>query len=127
MTLVLNYPDTATFVKVEASGYANNKGSVQQVDVPVIFIQSTGFVRAGFQENVDADAICFPDFNNGFIVDNHNRLEGMYVREPLFGEPNDGSWYKITQVTVNRDHLLGNTIDNIELLLKKTRPIPQVS
>ena len=127
MTLALNYPDTATFVRVEASGYANSKESLQQVDIAVIFIQSTGFVRAGFQENVDADAICFPNFNDPFVVENHNRLEGMYLRAPLFGEDDDGSWYKITKVTVNRDHLLGNIIDNIELLLKKTRPIPQVS
>lgn len=127
MTLVLNYPDTATFVKVESTGYANDKESQQQIDIPVIFIQSTGFVRAGYQENVDADAICFPDFTNAFIVANHNRLEGMYVRAPLFSETNAESWYKVESATVNRDHLLGNTIDNIELRLKKTRPISGVS
>lgn len=127
MTLKLNYPDTATFVLVESTGYGNDKESQQQVDVPVIFIQSTGFVRAGFQENVDADAICFPDFTNGFIVDNHNRLEGMYIRMPLFGATAAESWYKVESATVNRDHLLGNQIDNVELRLKKTRPISGVS
>ena len=127
MTLQLNYPDTATFVEVSSSGYGNDKAMVAQVEVPVIFIQSTGFVRAGFQENVDADAICFPDFTDEFIVANHNRLEGMYVLMPLFGASNPQSWYKITNVTVNRDHLLGNTIDNVELQLKKTRPVAGVS
>lgn len=127
MTLKLNYPDVATFVDTVPDGYGNNKDAISQIDVPVIFIQATGFVRAGYQEAIDADAICFPDFTNDFIEDNHNRLEGMYIREPLFGGSAAESWYKVTQCTVNRDHLLGNTIDNIELRLKKTRPIAGVS
>lgn len=127
MTLALNYQDTATFFEVEAGGYANDKSIASQNDVPVIFLQNTGFNRTNNQESVTADAICYPDFNNEFIVANHNRLEGMYILAPLFGVSDDEGWYKVTQVIVNRDHLLNNTIDNIQLLLKKTRKLAGVS
>lgn len=127
MNLALNYPDTATFVAVEAEGYSGTKTPTQQVDVPVIVIQNTGFVRAGYQENIDADMIIYPDFNHAFITENFNRLEGMYVIMRLYGAAMADSWFKITSVTTNRDHLLNNEIDNIELLLKKTRPLEGAS
>jgi hypothetical protein len=127
MNLALKYPDTATFVRVDSSGYSGNKTSLQQVDIPVIFLQNTGFTRAGFQENIDADAICYPDFTHAFIKEQKNRLEGMYILAPLFDAADNDGWYKIESVTVNRDHLINNSIDNIELRLKKTRPLPGVS
>lgn len=127
MTLQLNYPDVATFVKVSPDGYANTKTPLEQIDVPIIFVQNTGYVRNRNQDAVDSDAVCWPDFTNSFIVENANRLEGMYIVMPLYGSTDEESWYKVISATVNRDHLLGNTIDNIELDLKKTRPIPGVS
>lgn len=126
MTLQLKYPDIATFVKVAPNGYANNKEAIEQIDVPVIFIQNTGFERSSSQDSVVSDAICYPDFTNQFISDYANRLEGMYILAPLFGVDDPNGWFKITDVTINRDHLLNNIIDNIELKLKKTRPIPGV-
>jgi len=127
MNLILDYPDTATFVTTRPSGFGNQKIVTQQVEVPVVFVQNTGFSRGNFREQIDSDAICYPDFKDDFIVENFNRLEGMYILEPLFGAGDDASWYKITSVTINRDHLLDNTIDNIALALKKTRPISGVS
>lgn len=127
MSVPIDYQDTATFVRVTADGYSGNKTAVQQVDVPVIFIQSTDFVRSGFQENIDADAICYPKKDEPFITENADRLEGMYIIANLFGGDVTDAWYKVETCTVNRDHLLTNTIDNIELLLKKTKAIPGVS
>lgn len=123
----LNYPDTATFVIAESNGYRGSKIAIQQEDVPVIFLQDTNFTAGNFQENVTADAICYPDFKHQFIIDNHNRLEGMYIVAPLFDVDVTDAWYKVESATVNRDHLLSNTIDNVELLLKKTTMIPGVS
>lgn len=129
MGVPINYQDTITIVTVEADsdGYANDKDVTQQVDIPVIFIQSTEFVRNGFQENIDADAICYPDPNTPFVAENADRLEGMYIIAPLYGADAVDSWYKVETCTVNRDHLLTNSVDNIELLLKKTEAIPGVS
>lgn len=123
----LCYQDTATFVKTASNEYGNDKVVLSQDEVGVIFLQNTQFSRSNYQEAVDADAICYPDPNSDFIVDNFNRLEGMYILAPLFGAADTTSWYKVTDVTINRDHILDNEIDNIELRLKKTRPIPGVS
>jgi hypothetical protein len=127
MTLKLNYPDVATFVKVQSGGYSGSKEVVSQDEVNVIFEQDTNFDHISNQDGVTSDATCWPDITNEFIVDNFNRLEGMYIMIPLFGSGNEASWFKIESCMIFRDHLLGNTIDNIELRLKKTRPIPTVS
>jgi len=123
----LVYNDTATFVEVRSNGYASSKVKYQQFDCAVIFVQSTNFRHANNQDQIDADAICYPDPSNSFIQALANRLEGLYILMPLFGASDDQSWYKVTRATVNRDHLLTNTIDNIELLLKKSENIPGVS
>lgn len=127
MTLLLNYQDTATFVTVSADSYGNTKVIEEQYDVPVIILQNTGFVHSTNQDALTADAVLYPDPLNSFISDNHNRLEGMYVVMPLYGDSADDGWYKITHVSVNRDHLLTNSIDNIECSLKRTTPIQGVS
>ena len=123
----LTYLDEATFVKVTTTGYGNNKVVQDQEVVPVIFLQSTGFAHVNNQDAITADAICYPDPENAFIIENANRLEGMYLLAPFFDGSNDEGWYKIESVSVNRDHLLTNTIDNIQCLLKKTRKISNVS
>ena len=125
--MIFDYQDTATFVIAKSSGYDGSKTMVKQIDVNVVFVQNTGFDRVNFQDGINADAICWVDPDNSFVKDNYNRLEGMYVLEPLFGAGDSASWYKVTDVTVNRDHLLTNRIDNIELRLKKTTAIPGVS
>lgn len=123
----LIYKDTATFVKVSSTGYGDTKVASSQAEVSVIFIQNTQYNRSNNQDSVQADAVCWPDVNSTFIKNNYNRLEGMYILEPLYGAGDNASWYKITDVTINRDHLLENRIDNIELRLKKSTPIPGVS
>ncbi len=123
----LTYPDTATFVKVSSAGYSTNKVVVSQEEIPVVFIQNTGFERTASQDGIISDAICYPDPENQFVCDNHKRLEGMYVLAPLFGADEDEGWFKVIKVLVNRDHLLGNQIDNIQVLLKKSSKINGVS
>ncbi len=116
------------YIRHRNDGIFTFAGSLlSQASVAVTFIQNTQFSRSNFQDAIDSDAICYPDFNNDFIVANFNRLEGIYVLQPLYGSGDDQSWYKITSVTINRDHLLNNQIDNIVSALKKTRPILGVS
>lgn len=119
----LNYQDTGTFYEVGSGGYANNKTVASSSDVPIIFLQNTGFTHSQFQDGIDSDAICYVDPSNTFIQDNYNRLEGMYLKAAMFGAPGVISWFKVESVTINRDHLLGNQIDNIELSLKKTKEL----
>lgn len=124
MTLALTYPDTATFVVVTSGTYANSKTMAEQVEVPVIFLQDTNFQHAANQDGITADSVCYVDPFDAWILSKNYRLEGMYIVAAIFGEE---TWYKIESVTVNRDHLLGNVVDNVELLLKKSTPIPGVS
>lgn len=127
MGLQLRHKDNTTFVIVNSGNYGNSKAVLEQHDVKGTFLQNTGFLHANNQDLLDADAILYPNERDSFIKANHNRLEGMYVIVALFGADADDSWYKITSVTVNRDHLLGNKIDNILLTLKKTESLPGVS
>lgn len=128
MTLALNYPDTATFVEAQSdNGYSNKKVKYQQFDCPVIFVQSIDFAHSNFQDAIDADAVCYPDINNSDVIAYANRLEGLYILMPLYGAADDQAWFKVIRAAVHRDHLLGNIIDNIELQLKKSEPIPGVS
>jgi hypothetical protein len=116
----LNYPDSATFYKVISGRYANKKViDVQQV-VPVIWLQETSYSHNNNQDTHNSDAICFPDPENEFIVENAYRLEGFYILAPMFGADSDEGWYKVESVGIHRDHLLKNSIDNVQLFLKKT-------
>lgn len=123
----LCYPDTATFYKVTPQSYGNNKTVTDAEEIPVIFLQDTGFTHTNFRDSIDSDAVVYPDFNHSFIIENAMRLEGMYVKCALFGADEDAAWFKIIKSTVNRDHLLNNKIHNIECLLKKTTRLPDVS
>lgn len=127
MKFNLKYKDIATFAIAESGDYRGSKIVTEQHDVKCIFIQSINFQSSGFQEVRDADAIIFPNPKDAFILDNYYRLEGMYVVMPLFDSSDGVSWYRITSVTVNRDHLLSNKTDNIECLLKKVDAIATVS
>ena len=100
---------------------------MEQYEVKATFLQNTGFLHTNNQDVIDSDAIVYPDELNAVVKSLANRLEGMYVIAALYGADEDESWYKITKVSVNRDHLLTNTIDNIQCLLKKSEALPGVS
>ena len=123
----LNYQDTATLYKVASSGYSNNKVVESEECVRGIFLQDTGFSRNNNQDGVISDARFFIDPTSDIVVDNHYRLEGMYLLAPLFDASDAQGWYKVTKTTINRDHLLGNQIDNVQLDLKKTDRLLTVS
>lgn len=123
----LNHKDSVTFVIASTGGYGNKKAVVEQHAVKGTFLQNTGFLHTNNQDLLDADAIIYPNERDPFILANHNRLEGMFVIAPLYGAAADDSWFKIETVAVNRDHLLGNKIDNILCTLKRTDKLPGVS
>jgi hypothetical protein len=127
MGQLLKHKDTVIFVAVASTGYGNKKTVVEQHEVKGTFLQNTGFIHTSNQDILQADAILYPDEKDSFVVANHNRLEAMYILAALYGASNDESWYKVSSVAVNRDHLLSNKIDNILLTLKRTEALPGVS
>ncbi len=127
MKPAIAYNENLTFVIATSEGYKGTKTMTEQHVVKCVFIQSVDYTNSNNQAVRDADAICFPDPADEFIIASYDRLEGMYVLASLFGSSDAISWYRIDSVTVNRDHLLGNVIDNVECLLKKASTIPGVS
>lgn len=127
MGLKLKHKDNSTFVVVTSTEYGNQKTVTEQHSVKCTFLQNTGFNHSNNQDLLEADAILYPDHKNEFVINNHNRLEGMYVVVSPYGADADESWYKITSVRVNRDHLLKNKIDNIELTLIEVQALEGVS
>jgi hypothetical protein len=119
MNDTLNYPDLVTFYKATTTGYRGSKVVTAEENVDCFFLQNTGFTEGGFQEQTNSDAVCYPNPKNSFIKNNKNRLEGMYIVTSITEEDKSQNWYKIISVTVNKDHLLENEIDNIECNLKK--------
>lgn len=115
----LNYQDTSTFYKTVSGRYANNRTVSSLATVPIIWLQNTGYSHSNNQDIKDSDAICFPDPENEFIVSNAYRLEGLYILAPMFGVDDDNAWFRVESVEINRDHLLRNQIDNVQLFLKK--------
>lgn len=123
----INYQDSVTIVETSADGYANNRTVVGQYSVNCIFLQNTSILRVNSQKQIDADAVMYLDPFDPFVVEKKYRLENLYILAPLFEAADDIAWYKIIDVTINRDHLLNNNIDNLVLLLKKSIKIQGVS
>lgn len=122
----LNYKDTITLIKTEIDGW--NKHSISHSEsVSALFVSNTGYSRSSGQNIIDSTASVYVDPTNQFIKDNWNRLEEMYVVSRPYGGEYAESWYKITNVDVGQDKLLGNNIDNILLSLKKTTELSNAS
>lgn len=127
MSVPLNYPDTITLMRTEPSNYGGDEDVVEEEEVSCIFLQSTGWTQGAQRREITSDAVAYVDPSNQFVLDNANRLEGMLVLAELFGVTRADAWFRVIDVTVNRDHLLNNQIDNIELALKKSSRPKNVS
>lgn len=128
MGIGLTYKDTVQIVKpiLPSDGYPTE--SIGQIEeVPALFISNTAFSHANNQNAIDSDAEIYIDPEHWFVQENFNRLEGMLVIAQRFGSSAPEAWYRIITVRVGEDKLLGNTIDNILLFLKKSTEIPYVS
>ncbi len=123
----LCHNDTIKLIATTHTGYGNKRIVQEVVEIAGTFLQDTGFLHSSNQDAIDADAILYPDENDAWVIGKKYRLEGLYVLAPLFDGVPGESWYKITKVIVNRDHLLNNVIDNVQCLLKKTEALPGVS
>jgi len=88
---------------------------------------ATGYTHSDHQDAITSDAIAFIDPSNSNVISNFYRLEEMLVIANLFGASEAQSWFKIESVVVARDTLLCNNIDNVQLNLKKVRPVGGIS
>ncbi len=125
--MILNYQDEVTIYKVSSDEYGRRKLVTETESIPCIFLQGIKVVQSDKSETIDADAVMYPNPENDFVIQNANRLEGMFIKAPLFSVADDEAWYRISSVTVNRDHLISNQIDNILCVLTKSAKLLNVS
>jgi hypothetical protein len=126
MSIGLRYPDKIKMFEVDTKLYGQ-EFIVQEAIVPAIFEQNTGWSHANGQDAVTASVTVFVDPTNAFVRGHVNRLEGMLVVAQFSGVGEADAWYRVTDVAIARDSLLFNRIDNIQLALKKTTGVRQIS
>jgi hypothetical protein len=126
MGVCINYDDEITIALTEPNAYGTEQ-VVEQAQVMAAIDLSTGYTHGGNQDAVTSDATVFISATEQFAIDNYNRLEECLVIIDLFGTPETRAWYKVVQVNVARDTQLCNDIDHLELSLKKTAEVYDVS
>lgn len=128
MAIELDYKDVVQLVSTHLSTDGYGTEIINEIeDVSALFIENTGWQHGNFRSEITADAEVYLDPSNDFVIENAYRLEGMYIIANRFGSTDGLSWYKIEQVIIGEDKLLGNEIDNVNCQLKKTSEVPSVS
>lgn len=121
----INYKDTVTLVTTTVDSYGAEVAD-EEYEVQAVVEMATGYTHSDNQDAITSDAIVYVDPSNEDVQDNFYRLEEMLVIIDIFGTHENRSWFKVTNVVVARDTQLCNTVDNIQLNLKKVSP-PSVS
>ena len=121
----LNYKDSVILVDPVITGFGAEKIGRQET-VNCLLTPVRGFSQGGYQQVIDADMVCYLDPNNSFVQEVSNRLEGMLVITNL-GDSQSDAWYRIDSVSVGESKLLDNSLDNIQVNLKKSTAIANVS
>lgn len=127
MSVPLDYKDSVTLVLTGVDDYGNDTQVEESQVIPALVVQNTGYAHGANQDAITSDAYVYIDVNNDFVADNYDRLEEMYCIIEKYGNSAAVGWYKVTSVEVYDDILLNNLTDNIQLNLKKTDNIYDVS
>lgn len=122
----LNYQDTVTLIDTAPNEYGTEV-ITNSVSVPAMVLSTTTALHASNQDAIGTTSVVYLDPTNPFVVENAYRLEEMLLVIDIYGGPEKETWYKIENVTVARDVLLSNQIDNMFVELKKTSEIVNVS
>ena len=110
--------DTVKLATTTTDGYGDKTVTVL-TEVDSLFVHRKGVQHSQSSDGVTSDATVYLDPTNQLIVDNLYALEGMYIISQQFGESQEESWYRITNVTVAQRKLIDNAIDNIHCDLEK--------
>lgn len=124
--ICINYPDTITIAFTQVDGYGT-ESIAESAEVSAAIDLNAGYTHSGNQTAVTSDAIVFIDPKAPIISQNFYRLEECLISIPLFNIPSEDSWYKVIDMDIGRDTQLTNSIDNIQLFLKKTTEVGYVS
>lgn len=111
----MNYPDTVKLATTTPDMYGDRTVTVL-TEVPASFIKRAGVTHGENTEGETSDAAVYLLPSHATVLENQDKLEGMYIISEPFGEEN---WYRIISVNVAERKLLNNAIDNVYCRLEK--------
>lgn len=115
----MTYPDTVKLATTTVDGYGDKTVTVVD-EIPASFIKRAGVVHNSNTEGETSDAAVYLLPTNAKVLENKDKLEGMYIIVSPFNESN---WYKISSVNIAERKLLNNVIDNVYCRLEKVAGI----
>lgn len=111
----MNYPDIIKLAVTSSDGYGDS--TVTALDeIPAAFVKRAGIVHGSNTEGETTDATVYLLPTNSKVMENKDKLEGMYIVSSPFGADN---WYRISSVNIAERKLLNNAIDNVYCRLQK--------
>ena len=112
----MNYPDTVKLASgTTTDGYGDKTVTVLS-EVPAAFIRRAGIQHEDGMDSETTDATVYLLPTHAKVLENIDKLEGMYIIADPFGQDN---WYRIESANVAERKLLNNTIDNVYCRLQK--------
>lgn len=123
---MINYGDTITLVSTAPDEYGTEEIVDEEVVKAVVDL-NTGYAHGNNEDQENSDATVAIDPNNAFVIANYYRLEEFLVRIELYSTPKADAWYKVVKVALAKDTQLCNKLRHIELSLKKTVGVQDVS
>lgn len=114
----LCFNETVSIYAVRRSAYGDEEHE-EPVEVPAIYVQSTGYAHAGNQDAVTGAPTLYLPGDDDFVVSKGFRLEGMIVAVNPFNAPEHQQHFRIIDVEPVRDILLDNRVRHVECVLSK--------
>lgn len=118
----MKYPDTVKLATITHDAYGDRTVTALD-DIPAAFVKRAGYTHGENTEGETSDAAVYLYPKNATVIDNKDKLEGMYIHaEPFSGD----TWYRIRSANVAERKLLNNAIDNVYCRLEKVAGMPYV-
>lgn len=118
----MKYPDTVKLATTASDGYGDKTVAVLD-EIPAAFIKRAGIAHGTNADAETSDAAVYLLPSNAKVLENKDKLEGMYIIVAPFSASN---WYRISSANIAERKLLNNTIDNIYCRLQKVAGLAYV-
>lgn len=92
----------------------------EMADVKGLFLMGNATSRSGISVvEISADAHCYLDESNDFVIKNYYRLDDAYLKAPSPFNYAKEDWYKIDRVKIGHTKLTDNVVNNVHCFLSK--------
>lgn len=119
----INFNDSCVLYEPQSTDDEYNREALTNPSTEAcLFIQSTGRTRGDHRENVTGPGRLLFPADSTYLTDRGYRIEGYVALINPFGAAAARQYFRITNVSVNRDHLLENKVRHISCDLQKVNP-----